>query len=64
MSEYPKVMRHNVNGVIVKFTEYGIGTVLGKGHTGGFGVGYHSTTWLMDVFKDYKPEVFRTMDSL
>lgn len=34
MNNYPKLMRHNTDGVIVKFTSDSIGTVVGKGHTG------------------------------
>lgn len=62
MSEYPKVMRHRTDGVIVKFTRRGVGTVIGRGHSGtpDQRVGYHSTDWYMDVFFDYKPEVFKT----
>ena len=64
MSEYPKVMRHRTDGVIVRFTASGIGTVLGRGHTGSTeqNVGYYSSEWYMAVFKDYKPELFRTKE--
>ena len=63
MSEYPKVMRHGQRGVIVKFTAYGIGTIIGTGHIRSASeqvVGYHSTDWYMRVFLDYKPEIFKT----
>lgn len=64
MSQYPKVMRHLTNGVIVKFTAHGVGTVLGRGHAGSSQqrVGYHSTEWYMGVFKNYKPEILKTKE--
>lgn len=62
MSDYPKLMRHTERGVIVRFTAYGVGIVVGKGHGGmsNQNVGYHSIEWYMGAFKDYKPEVFTT----
>ena len=62
MSDYPKVMRHRKDGVIVKFTRRGVGTVIGRGHSGSSEqvVGYHSTSWFMSIFNDYKPEILKT----
>ena len=60
VSDYPKIMRHNGNGTIVKFTAYGIGTVVGTGHGDDFRIGHKSTTWQMYVFRDYKPEIHKT----
>ena len=60
MSEYPKVMRHNTKGVIVKFTKSRVGIVVGEGHGDGFGIGYESIEWNMEFFKDYKPDIHKT----
>ena len=62
MSEYPKLMRHTSNGIIVKFTSLEAGTVVGQGHSGSpyQKVGYYSNEWNTRVFKDYKPEIFKT----
>lgn len=60
MSEYPKIMRHGQRGVIVKFTAYGIGTVIGTGNILSAReqvVGYYSSDWYMLVFIDYKVEI-------
>lgn len=64
MSEYPKLMRYGQHGVIVKFTAYGIGTVVGTGNLRGRAVeqvvGYYSSDWYMGVFLDYKVDIFKT----
>ena len=61
MSDYPKIMRHNTKGVIVRFTEECVGTVVGGGNAGdSFNIGHRSTTWNMGAFKDYKPEIHKT----
>ena len=64
VSEYPKIMRHGTGGVVVKFTEYGIGTVIGTGHIGNDEqvVGYHSTDWYMQVFIPYRVEILETKE--
>ena len=61
MNNYPKLMRHNIKGVIVKFTSGGVGTVVGTGNgPDDFKVGYYSSNWMMHVFTDYKPEIHKT----
>ena len=65
MSEYPKVMRYGPCGVVVKFTAYGVGTVIATGNLRRLSeqvIGYHSTTWYMQVFIDYKVEIIETKE--
>ena len=61
MGDYPKIMRHNDRGVIVKFTAHRVGTVVGVGQNlDDFEIGYHCTTWMEERFKDYKPVICET----
>ena len=60
MSDYPKIMRHGNKGVVVRFASDRVGTVIGEGHGDGFSVGYESTEWNMEYFKDYKPAIHKT----
>ena len=54
--EYPCLMKHNKNGDLVLFTEYGEGTQLGNHWNNGY-VGYYSKTWDMSFFEFFKGSV-------
>ena len=56
--KYPCVMKASSTcPVIVNMTAYGVGTVIGGGHATDYekySIGYHCTTWQMQLFKPFK----------
>lgn len=47
---YPALLKSSTTGLIILFTHYGIGTVVGN-PSKFCNLGYHSDIWIMDVFK-------------